>query len=127
MWLLSPAQGSGLKETPALSASPALPVTGVVITWPQDQGGGHSIFLSSPALYPQLPDGICSGLDFSPHREPTLQDAHSARCFHPIRVCRRWAVAEDGRVGWVFMESWQEQECYPLTTDQQQHSQALMK
>lgn len=45
-----------------------------------------------------------------------LQDAHSARCFHPIRVCRCWAVAEDGRVGWVFVASWQEQECYPLTT-----------
>lgn len=99
---------------PALSALPALPVTSLVISWPQDQVGGNSIFYPPSVLYPQLPDGIYSGLDFCPHREPSA--AGCTQCFHPIRVCRCWAVAEDGRVGWVFVASWQERECYPLTT-----------
>lgn len=65
------ARGSGLKELPAL---PALPSTGLVFSWPQDQVGGNSIFLpeiSSVGAVDELPDGISSSWDLYPLGEPT--------------------------------------------------------
>lgn len=74
-------------------------------SWPQDQVGGNCIFSPPLVVYHYFPDGICSGLDLTsaPTRSPLLQDAHSAWSFHPIRVCRCWAVSEDGTLG---VSSW---------------------
>lgn len=94
---LVPARGSGLKELPSL------PLTGLVFSWPQDQVEGNSIFLpeiSSLGAVDELPDGICSGWNLCPLREPTAAGCtQGVQCFQPIRVCRCWAVAEASRVG----------------------------
>jgi len=91
------ARGSGLKELPA---RPALPLTGLVFSWPQDQVGGNSIFFCRG--YPPLVMWMRTLMEFAPDgtsRPGEPAAARGAQCFQPVRVCRCWAVAGAGGKG----------------------------